>query len=422
MSRCASARSRSAIGISGGVRRQRRQPPAIAQQVGPDLDHRARRLLAGVGGAGALELVQQRGVALDAGDGGDRVVDDRRPQPGDLGAQLARGQLAERHDADAGHAQRRQQLADVGGQRGAAGDDRQLARRELVGKGKRQVPEPVQADGGLAAAGAPLDDDHAGVARRDEVELARIDQRGDLGQVPVERLPSDGSGAQLSALGADGGLLSAGQLVRRQIGPRPFPVRAAGPDALRAGHAAQDAAFDGQDPARHDLPLDVAIAEALFVVAPLGVTIEELAHRRVPPVDDVHAGGGVDERRAPDEDVALDGAAPADLLAQPQVAEVRRGGIDQDRLQIAAGERHVLQPLHLRHQRRHVFQARLADLVAQRDHLLDVVAARRGARRRTRGRRMRRQAGQHAREQPLLLGGDVGGRHGLEATRRRICM
>ena len=198
-----------------------------------------------------------------------------------------------------------------------------------------------------------------------------------------------------------------------EIGPRPFPVRAARPDALRAGHAAQDAAFDGQNSARHDLPLDVAIAEALFVVAPFGVAVEELAHRRVPPVDDVHAGGRIHERRPADEDVALDGPAPAHLLAQAQVSEVGGGGIDQDRLQIAAGERHVLQALHLRHQRRHVFQARLADLVAQRDHLFDVVAARRRAGGRARGRRVRGQAGQHAREQPLLLGGDVGGRHAL---------
>ncbi len=46
----------------------------------------------------------------------------------------------------------------------------------------------MQADGRLAAAGAPLDDDHAGVARGDEVELARIDERGDLGEMAVERL------------------------------------------------------------------------------------------------------------------------------------------------------------------------------------------------------------------------------------------
>ncbi len=156
------------------------------------------------------------------------------------------------------------------------------------------------------------------------------------GQVAVERLPPDGGGAQLSAHGAGRRLLTAGELVRREISPYPFPVRVPRPDALRAGHAAQDAALDGQNSARHDLSLDVAIAEALFVVAPFGVAIEELAHRRVPPVDDVHAGRGVDERRPPDEDVALDGAAAADLLAQAQVSEVGGGGIDQDRLQIAA--------------------------------------------------------------------------------------
>ena len=74
----------------------------------------------------------------------------------------------------------------------------------------------------------------------------------------------------------------------------------------------------------HDVALDVAVAEALLVVAAFTIAVEELADRRVPPVDDVHARGGVDERRAPDQDVALDDAAAGDPLAQAQVAEVGR--------------------------------------------------------------------------------------------------
>ena len=93
----------------------------------------------------------------------------------------------------------------------------------FVGKVVGEVGEAVQADRGLAAAGAALDDDHAGVARGDEIELARIDQRGDLGQVAVERLPARGRGAQHAARGADGGVLPAGELVRRQVGALPAP-------------------------------------------------------------------------------------------------------------------------------------------------------------------------------------------------------
>jgi hypothetical protein len=138
----------------------------------------------------------------------------------------------------------------------------------------------------------------------------------------------------------------------------------------------------------------------------------------VPPVDDVDARGSVDERRAPDEHVALDVAAARDALAQAQVPEVGRRRVDQERLQIRARRRHFLQALHLRDQRRYVFQARLADLVAQRDHLIGIAAPSGGlvlpAARRPPSRRLPgRQAGEGAREQPLLLGRDAVGRSGV---------
>src|SRR5690606_3939446 len=57
-----------------------------------------------------------------------------------------------------------------------------------------QVGQAVEAYGGLAAAGASLDHHQARAGARDELELPRIDQRGNLRQVlllaPI-RLESD---------------------------------------------------------------------------------------------------------------------------------------------------------------------------------------------------------------------------------------
>src|SRR4029079_3765590 len=114
-------------------------------------------------------------------------------------------------------------------------------------------------------------------------------------------------------------------------GGSPWRLRAGAPcpDPLWAGDANQDTTFDGQGPPNQDLALERAIVEALLVVAALTVAIEELADGRVSPVDDVDPVAGVDEGGAPDQHVALDQAAPADLFAQAQVAEIGRRGIDQ---------------------------------------------------------------------------------------------
>ena len=63
----------------------------------------------------------------------------------------------------------------------------------------REVGEAVQAHRGLAAARAALDDDDAGAVGRDELELAWIDERRDLGQVPIERLVSAARSAGVPA-------------------------------------------------------------------------------------------------------------------------------------------------------------------------------------------------------------------------------
>jgi hypothetical protein len=133
----------------------------------------------------------------------------------------------------------------------------------------------------------------------------------------------------------------------------------------------------------------------------------------VPPVDDVHARGRIDERGTTNEHVALDRPA-ADLFAQPQVPEVRRLGVHQQALNLAAREPDLLQPLHLRDQLGHVFEARLADLIAQRHHLVHVPAAAR------RLNRTRRQARPHAREQAFFLDGDVVAGVGLGRHAQRL--
>jgi hypothetical protein len=109
-------------------------------------------------------------------------------QPGDRGAQLALGPDAEGEHADARDAERRQHLADVGGQRGPVRHDEQVRGRELARVRVGEVREAVQPDGGLAAARAALDDDDARGARRDELELPRVDERRDLWQVAIEGL------------------------------------------------------------------------------------------------------------------------------------------------------------------------------------------------------------------------------------------
>src|ERR1700690_4057718 len=128
------------------------------------------------------------------------------------------------------------------------------------------------------------------------------------------------------------GLFATRELVGREIRTLPSDRRAfrrandaarslapPRPDPLRASDAPEDAGLDRDDSADDDLAFHVAITEPLFVVAPLPVPVEELADRRVPPIDDVDAVRGVDEGGAPDQNVALDGAAPAHLLAQAKV-------------------------------------------------------------------------------------------------------
>ena len=65
--------------------------------------------------------------------------------------------------------------------------------RKLVRVGEGQIGQAMKPDGRLAAARAALNDHDAGIARGDEIELARIDERRDLWQVAIQRLTPAGA-------------------------------------------------------------------------------------------------------------------------------------------------------------------------------------------------------------------------------------
>ena len=175
----------------------------------------------------------------------------------------------------------------------------------------------------------------------DELELARIDQRGDRRQVAIGAARARLVDAELAARRGGprrprrsfGSRAPGGARRRRQRrGPvardrqlrllhgdlAPLPgAQVARERPLRRRHPAQLALEDRDRAPREDLALDQAIAQALLVAVALFVAIEEARHRRVPPVDDLHAAARLDEGARPDEHVA-----PLAVLLQPQVAEV----------------------------------------------------------------------------------------------------
>jgi hypothetical protein len=354
-------------------------------------------------------------MALHPRDRGHHVLGQGGVEPGDRPVQLARGPVVEGDHAHPGQAQGGQDLTDVRGQARALRDHHHALGRETIGEGETQIGQAVQPDSGLAAARAALNDDHARVRGGHDVELARVDERRDLGQVPVEPLLVLARRSQHSAAGngPGRGSFAARQLAQGRVREVPSVgavlVRclALDPNPLRTGDTKQLPILDGDCAPDQDVALDLALAKGFFKVAALGVAVVDLADRGVAPVHDGNAGARIGEGGAADEHVALDFAPAGHALAQAQVREVRRQGIHQHGLQAGPGERNLLQSLHLGDEGGHILQSRLADLIAQ-GHQLSIVGPR-APRCLAAVRRLlrRRQALHHPHEEPFLLGRDV---------------
>ena len=208
---------------------------------------------------------------------------------------------------------------------GRARQHAMAGRAEPSGHGEVQVGHAVQRDGGLARAGASLQHHQPALRAGDEPELDRVDERGDLGQVLVRAQRSARVHAERAPLAsgpqrrrARRGALAAGQAGgRHRIGLEPVPAVVGDEGGLRAADPAQPASVDGQAAARLDDTLEGLLAEVLLVVVALLVAIVDAAHRRVAPVDDVHAVAPIDEAALADQHVAR-----AIVLLQPQVGEV----------------------------------------------------------------------------------------------------
>ena len=158
------------------------------------------------------------------------------------------------------------------------------------------------------------------LGRGDQLELARVDQSGDLRQVAVQALarrdrPPPGQRLRSRRRARRG------QLARRPArgwwASLPGPARCfAHPLPLGAVDPLEPALLDGDGAPGQDLPRHLALAEPLLVVAALGVAIVELADRGVPPVDDVHAVGRIDEGGPADRARRARPVAPARRLAR----------------------------------------------------------------------------------------------------------
>ena len=269
-----------------------------------------------------------------------------------------------------GHAldpERRQHVADVFDQRLVEDDDQHLVGREAARILEGQVGDAVQRDGGLARAGATLDQHDPGLGPGDQLELLLVDQRGDLLQAlvgPAEILVVDAESTSRHAHGRSAATGQGRSVLLRQLLPGPAP--GLDPRALRRVDPAQLAAVDDQAAPNQHLALDVAVVELLLVLVVLVVAVVEPADRGVAPVDDREPVAVVEHGPLADQHVATL-AAPAFL--DPQMTEVGVAGIDRHRAARAALGVERRELVHLIEQRGQVLFLGLGDLVAQRDQV-----------------------------------------------------
>ena len=182
-----------------GPARQRLEPQRERELLGVfpgALDQRAR---AGVGSGrqhgvehlpiqlaqAVFDQPEHGGALLELARGCRRLLGDLLGQEREvIAAQLLHPVLVDDH-LHALDAERRQHARDVAGERLVEDHHQHAVGAEALGLLVGEVRQAVQTDGGLAAAGAALDHHEARARARDQLELTRVDQRGDLGQVLV---------------------------------------------------------------------------------------------------------------------------------------------------------------------------------------------------------------------------------------------
>jgi len=231
----------------------------------------------------------------------------------------------------------------------------------------------MHADGRLAAARAALNDDDARVRPRDELELTRVEQGCDLGQMTIffGRERRARAERAFHVLRTNRLALSTRKLGRATVEPAP-PTLGPHEDALRRSDSIQITLVDGDRSPREDLALDLAITKRLLVFSALFVAVVELADRSVAPIDDTHASLRVDVCRAADENVSIRLAA----LAQAKVPKIRRTRIHRLDHNLGPTRSDARDALHLLHQRRDILEAARRDLISKRDELRLVVLRR----------------------------------------------
>ncbi|RPK85316.1 hypothetical protein EES47_22425 [Streptomyces sp. ADI98-12] len=251
---------------------------------------------------------------LPVGDGPGQRLGHLRPPldlrgPGGVGAPCldAGEQLAEGGEPDAGLAERGQYLADVAEEGRVRADDEHGAAGQLLPVGVQEVGGAVQGDGGLAGAGAALDDEDALVRGADDAVLLRLDGLHDVGH------PAGAGGAERGEQdGVAVGVLVAGAPLVAQV--EDLVVQRGDRAALGGEVAAPAQPHRGVAGGQVEGPGD-----------------------RCPPVDEDRSAFGV---LLPDSDTA---DVPAGPVPEIQPAETEPGihGVQRRRGQPVLGDRHV---------------------------------------------------------------------------------
>jgi hypothetical protein len=265
-------------------------------------------------------------VELQTLDLGRRVVPVVLRQVGEVSAPQLRGPVVEGRDADVLHPEGREHVAHVVAQ-GTREDQEEGAVRVDLFVRVGEVRDAVQRHRGLARTRAAPNGEEARARSRNQLELGRVDEPGDLREALVRTSPAALEvGAQSTTFGLahlvppHGGGLAAPKLRPRffELVPRAAVFEK---DALGRLDAVEARIPDPQGAARLHVALAPSPAKGLLVVFALAVAVEDLRHRGVAPVDDAQAG--VDAGGAPQEEV------PGFVVfGELQVGEVGGGRVD----------------------------------------------------------------------------------------------